>query len=178
MHCHLTLKKTYYSPGSIFIAEKYGNKGCQTYENLWEPLIEHVIFSKCRYNIRCWSQYDALGGFVDFQCNKICLRANKDAKAIMFSCLWVKLDLSSGTPNIANSTHGFSCASHTLESVSHMVDQLAVSVGEVQNMWFRSASPVWHLIQVLSKIGLKDAILVLLKCIPCNTLNCIKFNRA
>ncbi len=63
----------------------------------------NLIFSKCRYNSKSWSQYDALGGFVDFQCYKISLRANKDAKAIMFSCLWVKFDSSSGTPNIANS---------------------------------------------------------------------------
>ena len=61
--------------GSPWRPIKYDNRDPQTTWNLSGPLIENVIFSKCKNNITSFSHCAALGGMSDFQWGKICQRS-------------------------------------------------------------------------------------------------------
>lgn len=83
----------------------------------------YLILSNFRNSIKSLSQREAEGGLIDFQSNRILLRANREAKAMAFSCLLVREGLLFGTPKIAISALDYHSISNASESVLNIVDQ-------------------------------------------------------
>ena len=111
--------------GIVLSLNKYVCTGSQTEDNLsLDPLRVYFIFSNCRNCIRLSNHRDTLGGFLDFQCNKILLRASSVVKAMMFLYLFLIVQyLLSVVPHMAITALGCRSISRASDSVLKIANQ-------------------------------------------------------